>query len=263
VILNVLESGSIVLWIVLSMYIFLAAQKYVLQLSWCSILSCLNLEIYLVLGKYFNRADTLSVKESNNRMYLCLHVKCPIFLPNYNQIWNSLTDVHKSPKCQILQMYVQWNMHWWVQTDMMKVVGIDCECVNMSKNYLIAVATNSMHKCQNLKLLGYLNFGLWKDFGSWLELVFWLCCNVTCSLMVQQAYAQIVLMLYISYTHMATKITLLCIPFVLNHNWIHLWKQISFDWIKCITHAGYWTSNLQHPRYESSLKGGSFVLSDH
>jgi hypothetical protein len=35
----------------------------------------------------------------------------------------------------------------------MKVVGIDCECVNLPKNHLIAVAMNSMHKCQNLKLL--------------------------------------------------------------------------------------------------------------
>jgi len=47
---------------------------------------------------------------------------------------------------------------------MMKVVGMYRECANIPNNHLIAVAMNIMHKCQNLKVFGYLNFGLWKDY---------------------------------------------------------------------------------------------------
>jgi hypothetical protein len=46
------------------------------------------------------------------------------------------------------------------RTDMMEAVDVYRENVNALKNHLIAVAMNGMHKCQNLNLLSYLNFGL-------------------------------------------------------------------------------------------------------
>jgi len=39
-------------------------------------------------------------------MYLGLHVKCPIFLFDLNQIWSFSTDVLESP--QISRKSVQW-----------------------------------------------------------------------------------------------------------------------------------------------------------
>ena len=33
----------------------------------------------------------------NDQTYLGLQVKCPIFLPDFNQIWTSSTDLRKSP----------------------------------------------------------------------------------------------------------------------------------------------------------------------
>ena len=37
-----------------------------------------------------------------------LHVKCLIFLPDFNQIWIISTDSHGSPQYQILCKSVQW-----------------------------------------------------------------------------------------------------------------------------------------------------------
>jgi hypothetical protein len=34
-------------------------------------------------------------------MYSGHHVKCPLPLPNFNHIWNILTDFHKNPQYQI------------------------------------------------------------------------------------------------------------------------------------------------------------------
>jgi hypothetical protein len=44
--------------------------------------------------------------DGNNKMYLDLHVKCPIFLPDTNQIWDFMTDYHKNPPYQLSQKYV-------------------------------------------------------------------------------------------------------------------------------------------------------------
>ena len=34
-------------------------------------------------------------------MYLGLHLKCPIFLYDFNQIWNFSTDLYENPQCYI------------------------------------------------------------------------------------------------------------------------------------------------------------------
>lgn len=31
------------------------------------------------------------------KWYLSIHVKCPVFLPNFKQFWIFLTDIHRSP----------------------------------------------------------------------------------------------------------------------------------------------------------------------
>lgn len=40
------------------------------------------------------------------KTYLALHVKCPKFVPDFNQIWMFWTDSHKSPQYQMLQKSV-------------------------------------------------------------------------------------------------------------------------------------------------------------
>ena len=37
-----------------------------------------------------------------------LHVKCPIFLPDFNQIWIFSTDFHETPQHQISRKSIQW-----------------------------------------------------------------------------------------------------------------------------------------------------------
>jgi hypothetical protein len=48
---------------------------------------------------------------SKNKTYLGLHVQHPIFLPDFNQIWNFSTDFHVSSQYQISQKYVQCEPH--------------------------------------------------------------------------------------------------------------------------------------------------------
>ena len=38
---------------------------------------------------------------SNSKMYIGLYINCPIFLPDFNQIWVFLTDFHGSVQHQI------------------------------------------------------------------------------------------------------------------------------------------------------------------
>jgi len=52
-----------------------------------------------------------------NKMYLGLHVKYPIFLPACNQICNSWTCFHESPRYQISRKFVQWKPRWYLRTD--------------------------------------------------------------------------------------------------------------------------------------------------
>ena len=45
-------------------------------------------------------------------MYIGLHIKCPIFLPDINQISVSSTGFHSSPQNQIPHKTVQWRYMW-------------------------------------------------------------------------------------------------------------------------------------------------------
>jgi hypothetical protein len=58
-------------------------------------------------------------------------VKCPIFLPVFNQIWKFCKDFHKSPQYQIPWKSIHWGHRGYTQTerdrdrwtDMTKVIG--------------------------------------------------------------------------------------------------------------------------------------------
>lgn len=73
----------------------------------------------------------------NNKIYSDLHVKWPIFLLNFNQIWTSWTDFHESPQYKILRESVQWEPHWYMmtdgRTDMTVVIAASRDHVNAPK----------------------------------------------------------------------------------------------------------------------------------
>ena len=52
-------------------------------------------------GVSFNIVD-------KKKRYLGLHVKFPIFMPDFNQIWDFSTYFHVSPQHQISLKSVQW-----------------------------------------------------------------------------------------------------------------------------------------------------------
>jgi len=54
--------------------------------------------------------------DGSNKTYLGFHVKCPILLPHFNQIWNFMTDFHKSPKYQISRKFAPWESRWYMKT---------------------------------------------------------------------------------------------------------------------------------------------------
>jgi len=45
---------------------------------------------------------------ANSKMDLNLHVKCPILLSDFNQIWTFLADFHERVQYQISGEYVLW-----------------------------------------------------------------------------------------------------------------------------------------------------------
>jgi len=54
--------------------------------------------------------------DGNIRTYLCIHVKCLIFLSDLNQILLSSTDPYKSPHYHILRKSAQRDQCWYTQT---------------------------------------------------------------------------------------------------------------------------------------------------
>jgi len=53
----------------------------------------------------------------NNKTYLSMHAKCPMFMPNFNQLSISPTNFHKSYKYQISWVYVLWGPCWYMRTE--------------------------------------------------------------------------------------------------------------------------------------------------
>jgi len=49
-------------------------------------------------------------------MYSGNHVKCPSLLPNFNHIWNTLTDFHKYSQYKISWKSIQWEPSLYMQT---------------------------------------------------------------------------------------------------------------------------------------------------
>jgi hypothetical protein len=43
----------------------------------------------------------------NKKVYLDLHVTCPILLPEFNQIWIFMTDFHEDPLCKVSRNSVE------------------------------------------------------------------------------------------------------------------------------------------------------------
>ena len=59
--------------------------------------------------RLFQQPDAVSLRE-----HICgdlmwpTTIKCPIFVPEFKQIWIFLTDFHESVEYKILRKYVQW-----------------------------------------------------------------------------------------------------------------------------------------------------------
>ena len=53
----------------------------------------------------------------NNKKNAGLHVKCPIVLYDFNQIWISSKDFHKSPQYQVSRKSVRWDPRSCMRTD--------------------------------------------------------------------------------------------------------------------------------------------------
>jgi hypothetical protein len=53
----------------------------------------------------------------NDETYLGLHIKCLIFLPDFDEIWSFWADFYKSSQYQISRISVQWGLRWCMQTD--------------------------------------------------------------------------------------------------------------------------------------------------
>jgi len=77
-------------------------------------------------------------------MYTGLHVKYPLFIPDFNQTWIFLTDFQKTIKYQMSSISVQWapgcSMHtdrhrgrWW--TARQTCMTVLCTFTNVPKNY--------------------------------------------------------------------------------------------------------------------------------
>jgi hypothetical protein len=76
-----------------------------------------------------NNVKILSVPQKKNcsygefmtpattKTYLGLHVKCPIILSDFNQIWSSLTCFHRSIRYEMSRRSVQLNPRWYMRTD--------------------------------------------------------------------------------------------------------------------------------------------------
>jgi len=67
---------------------------------------CVSIFLYSICPKTFpilrNERDII-------KMYIGLHVKCPLFLSSFKESWIFLTDFKKkSPKYQISRKYVHW-----------------------------------------------------------------------------------------------------------------------------------------------------------
>ena len=90
---------------------------------------------------------------------LCLHQKWPVFLPDFNQIWNFLYNFHEIPQHHISQQSVQcdlpWNMQADGQTHMMIVTGTFYSNVKATKTwnkkYTFAEAMNLLLYLWNTK----------------------------------------------------------------------------------------------------------------
>ena len=67
-------------------------------------------------GQQFSRIMVFNVA-GNYKIYLGVHVKCPISLLDFNQIWMFLTDFHKSSRYQFSQKSAQLEQHWCMRMD--------------------------------------------------------------------------------------------------------------------------------------------------
>jgi hypothetical protein len=52
-----------------------------------------------------------------NKRYLSAHVKCPIVLPAFKEIWIFSTHFRASHRLQISRKYVQWEPRWYFRKD--------------------------------------------------------------------------------------------------------------------------------------------------
>ena len=67
-----------------------------------------------------------------NKTFLNLHVKCPTFLPDFNQILFSQHNFHKSLQFKISRKSVQWEPRWKMRTDRRSLCHIASETWSQS-----------------------------------------------------------------------------------------------------------------------------------
>jgi hypothetical protein len=98
-----------------------------------TMLSVCTVELHVTVSntKIFGVAQNCGIAihvAGNNKMYLGLHVKCPILLSNFNQIWSFSTQYFKSSKYQISQKSILETA--LIHADMTKLLGAFRDNVN-------------------------------------------------------------------------------------------------------------------------------------
>jgi len=100
-----------ILWRVRVTTVAMETQRFVLCVSLSSL--C---QLYTNTG-YCTRLLWRNSDADNNKQQPDLHVKCPIFLADFNEIWISSTDFHRSPRHQISRESIDWELWWYMWTD--------------------------------------------------------------------------------------------------------------------------------------------------
>jgi hypothetical protein len=71
----------------------------------------------------------LVILETYAEMYKDVHVKCPLFLSNFNQNWKVSANFIKAPFCQILRNTVQQFLGCFMHTNKwMEQIGAPQDC---------------------------------------------------------------------------------------------------------------------------------------
>jgi hypothetical protein len=95
------------------------------------LLTCMSVYyLYLIPAWYCTQGEAFYSKvifAINNTTCSGPPIRHPVFLPDFNKIWVFSTDFHWSLQCQISWKFVQWDMHWYMRTDMTNIMSVFCD----------------------------------------------------------------------------------------------------------------------------------------